>query len=294
MVPVTTELPPTTPPAPRWHRYVAIGDSFTEGLWDREAEGSDACRGWADRLAEHLDARTPGGTEYANLAVRGRLLGPILTDQLPAALDLQPDLVSIVGGGNDILRPGVDVDRLADRLENAVVRVRETGADVLLATGVDADGSALLRLTRPRVATFNAHVWSIARRHGAFVLDQWGMRFIKDWRLWDVDRLHLTSEGHRRVAEGALEALGLEPTDPAWNTPLDAPDTEAWAVRARENAVWMRQHALPWMQRRLTGRSSGDGRSAKRPAPAAPGSGAAGEHAAGAPRDSAGSGADEA
>nr|WP_328741350.1 SGNH/GDSL hydrolase family protein [Flavimobilis rhizosphaerae] len=260
-----TDATPTPPPAPRWRRYVAIGDSFTEGLWDRETPGSDACRGWADRLAEHLDARTPGGVEYANLAVRGRLLGPILTDQLPAALDLEPDLVSIVGGGNDILRPGVDVDRLAARLENAVARVRETGADVLLATGVDADGSALLRLTRPRVATFNAHVWSIARRHGAHVLDQWGMRFIKDWRFWDVDRLHLTSEGHRRVAEAALEALGLEPTDVTWDVPLDALTPEAWSVRARENAVWMRQHALPWVQRRLTGRSSGDGRTPKRP-----------------------------
>lgn len=261
----------TTAPAadavPRWSRYVAIGDSFTEGLWDREAPGSDACRGWADRLAEHLDARRPGGIEYANLAIRGRLLGPILTDQLPAALDLQPDLVSIVGGGNDIMRPNVDVERLAGRLENAVIRAREAGADVLLATGMDADGSAVMRLTRPRVATFNAHLWSIARRHGAYVIDQWGMRFIKDWRMWDVDRLHLTSEGHRRVAEAALAALGLEPTDPGWDIPLDAPGAEAWAVRMRENAAWMREHAYPWLQRRLTGRSSGDGRSAKRPVP---------------------------
>lgn len=266
---MTTEPAPTAP-TPHWRRFVAIGDSFTEGLWDRESAESDECRGWADRLAEHLNARTPSGIEYANLAVRGRLLGPILTDQLPAALDLQPDLISIVGGGNDILRPNVDVDRLAVRLENAVIRARETGADVLLATGVDAVGSALMRVTRPRVATFNAHLWSIARRHGAYVIDQWGMRSLKDWRLWDVDRLHLTSEGHRRVAEAALVALGLEPNDPEWDAPLDELTPEAWSVRARENAAWMKEHAMPWVQRRLTGKSSGDGRSAKRPTPAPP------------------------
>ena len=110
-------------PTPRWSRYVAIGDSFTEGLWD-DPDGREAPqRGWADLLASHLSARRSAAgepqLEYANLAIRGRLLRPILVEQVPAALALGPDLVSLVGGGNDLLRPGADVDRMARNLEAA-------------------------------------------------------------------------------------------------------------------------------------------------------------------------------
>ena len=139
---------PESAPTPRWRRYVAVGDSFTEGLWDPTPGDEDRCRGWADRLAEILDARRGGDLEYANLAVRGRLLRPILTEQVPAALRSEPDLVSVIGGGNDVLRPGSDVDLLADRLESTVARIRETGADVLIATGVDTAESPVFKLTR--------------------------------------------------------------------------------------------------------------------------------------------------
>lgn len=255
--------------APRWRRYIAVGDSFTEGLWDPSPHDDDRCRGWADRLAEILDARCGGQLEYANLAIRGRLLRPILTEQVPVALRAAPDLVSVIGGGNDMLRPGVDVDVLAARLGSTVARIRETGADVLLATGMDTAESPLIRMTRPRTAMFNSHVWSIARRHGAYVLDLWGMRFLKDWRMWSEDRIHLTPEGHRRMAQGALAALGLEPEDPAWDEPLPAPDAEAWLARARENAQWVREHAYPWVQRRVHRRSSGDDRTPKQAVPGA-------------------------
>jgi len=253
--------------APRWRRYVAVGDSFTEGLWDPTPGDEDRCRGWADRLAEILDARRGGDLEYANLAVRGRLLRPILTEQVPAALRSEPDLVSLIGGGNDVLRPGSDVDLLAERLESTVARIRETGADVLLSTGVDTVESPVIKLTRSKTAIFNSHVWSIARRHDAYVLDLWGMRFLKDWRMWSEDRIHLTPEGHRRMAQGALEALGLVPDDPEWDTPLAAPDAEAWAARVRQNAQWVREHAYPWVQRRVRHQSSGDTRVAKQPVP---------------------------
>ena len=260
---------PESAPTPRWRRYVAVGDSFTEGLWDPTPGDEDRCRGWADRLAEILDARRGGDLEYANLAVRGRLLRPILTEQVPAALRSEPDLVSVIGGGNDVLRPGSDVDLLADRLESTVARIRETGADVLISTGVDTAESPVIKLTRSKTAIFNSHIWSIARRHDAYVLDLWGMRFLKDWRMWSEDRIHLTPEGHRRMAQGALEALGLVPDDPEWDTPLPPPDAEAWADRVRQNAQWVREHAYPWVQRRVRHQSSGDSRVAKQPVPGA-------------------------
>lgn len=254
----------------RWARYVAVGDSFSEGLWG-ETDDDGALVGWADLLARALSGlRTQAGLatlEYANLAVRGRTLRPIVTEQLPAALRLEPDLVSLVGGGNDLLRPAVDVDRLARNLEAAVVKARAAGADVLLATGMDAKDSPVIRRTRPRVGVFNAHVWSIARRHGAFVLDVWGLRALRDWRMWADDRIHLSPEGHRRVASGALVALGLDPLDAGWDDPLDQLPPLRWAERAAGNSRWAREHVVPWATRRLRRLSSGDLREAKRPEP---------------------------
>src|SRR5690625_251166 len=200
---------------------------MTEGLWDpypipggTAAGGAQAAaeagrelpvqdeeaplRGWADRLAETLSERriADGGAplEYANLAVRGRLLGPILEAQLPAALEAGADLVSVVGGGNDLLRPNADPDRLGARLERGVRTAREAGADVLLATGTDTRRAPLLAAIRPKVAVYNAHIWSIARRNGAYVVDVWGLRALQDWRMWAEDRIHRSEE--RRVGKG--------------------------------------------------------------------------------------------
>ena len=252
-----------------WQRYIALGDSFTEGLSDPDPGTPDAFRGWADRLAGHLAAAAPSGTvEYANLAVRGRLLAQVLGEQVPAALAAQPDLVSLVAGGNDLLRPGADPDRLAADLEQAVVRFRDAGADVLLVTGVDPRQTPIIRRTRGRVAVFNAHLWSIAARQGAVVLDQWGAAWVQDARMWDQgDRIHLTTEGHRRTALAAAAALGVPVTGDYtdWSTPLDpAPPRPTREVLAQE-AAWVRGFVVPWIGRRLRGRSSGDGRTPKRP-----------------------------
>lgn len=253
-----------------WTRYVAIGDSFTEGMCDDDPalvhDGEFA--GWADRLAAHLraSARSSGlPFGYANLAVRGRKLADIVGPQLEDALQLEPDLVSIVGGGNDILRPKADLDLLAEALEDAVVRIRATGADVLMATPVDPADAPLVKATRGRAAIYTAHIWSIAGRTGAHVINQWGLRALRDWRMWSEDRIHMTSEGHRRVALAALEALGHSVPDADWATPLEPAPPISRREALHANAQWAREYVGPWIQRRLTGKSSGDRRHAKRP-----------------------------
>lgn len=256
--------------APRWTRFVATGDSFTEGLWDLDPDDPTRCRGWADILAARLSSRrTQAGApalEYANLAVRGRLLGPILTEQVPTALDLAPDLVSLIGGGNDIMRPSADMDGLARSLEAAVVRLRESGADVLLSTGMDLGDNPVVRHTRNRAGVYSSHIWTIGRRHGAHVLDLWGMRSLHDPRMWAPDRIHLTTEGHERVAQAALVALGLEPDDAAWDDSLTPLPPVPRVGRALADAAWLREYVYPWATRRLRGRSSGDLLGPKRPA----------------------------
>ena len=262
--------------APPWARYVAIGDSFSEGLWDpypyddgtpapAGTESPAKQRGWADRLADALSTRrTSAGApalEYANLAIRGRLLRHILDEQVDVALGMRPDLVSFVGGGNDILRPQADVDVLSARLEQGVAKIRATGADVLLGTGFKA--GAGLSWTRGRVGQYNANIWTIARKHGAHVLDLWGLDPLFDLRMWADDRIHLTPEGHRRVADAALVGLGQAPDDADYAVALDPLPQAAFVERARANAQWARTHVVPWVQRRIKHTSSGDGRAPK-------------------------------
>ena len=252
-------------PVPRaWSRYVAIGDSFTEGMSDPDPATPDAYVGWADRLAGLL-APHADGFSYANLAVRGRTLTDVVGPQLDAALALGPDLVSIVGGGNDILRPRADIDDLAARLDTAVARIRATGADVLMATPTDPAGAPIIGRTRGRAAAYIAHIWSIAQRHGCYVLNQWACDFLKDWRMWAQDRIHMTPEGHHRVALTAYVALGHSADETDWRSPLPPQAPASAAETVRGHARWAREYAAPWAHRRLTGRSSGDRVVAKRP-----------------------------
>ncbi|WP_460367545.1 SGNH/GDSL hydrolase family protein [Actinocorallia lasiicapitis] len=245
--------------------YVALGDSFSEGLNDPGVDGR--FRGWADRVAEHLDKERPG-VRYANLAVRGKLLGQIAAEQVPVAVEMRADLVSISAGGNDMLRPGADPDVIAAGFFDAVKALRGSGADVVVFTGFDpalrnmnGRGSAKWR---GKVATLNTHLWSMAGRLDLKVVDLWSMRALCDDGAWHEDRLHLTSEGHRRLAAAVAEVLGVE-TGEDWRAPWPRPPAKTWTEAKRADLHWARTYLAPWVKRRVTGKSSGDGLAAKRP-----------------------------
>jgi lysophospholipase L1-like esterase len=245
-------------------RLVALGDSFTEGVGDDDPRHPNGVRGWADRVAERLAALEPE-FRYANLAIRGRLLGQVLSEQLEPALALDPDLITFCAGGNDLMRPKVDIDALADEYDKAVARLTESGATVVLFTGVDGVEDPIFRKIRGRAAIYNEHTRVIAARHGALVVDMWAMRQLRDRRLWSADRLHLNALGHNEVAIAVLDLLGV-PHDlpPAVLGPRPAIHRKQ---QRSENLRWAREHALPWVKRRLRGESSGDTITAKRPAP---------------------------
>lgn len=244
-----------------WTRYVAIGDSLTEGIGDPGPDGVH--RGWADRFAQLLADAQGTSVQYANLAIRGRLLDPILAEQLEPALTLEPDLVSIWGGGNDMLRPRADVAELARRLEEAIVRIRDTGADVLVGTSTDPRGAPVVELTARRCMEYNLAIWAAARRHGAYVLDLFHLRSLRDWRMWDADRIHLSPEGHERVAQLALTTVGHPATMPGWDVPLPPEGQPTRLGRAQTDYLWARDHLAPWVGRRIRRTSSGAGQAAK-------------------------------
>lgn len=262
---------PATPP---YRRYVALGDSFTEGVGDRDPDRPNGLRGWADRVAEVLAVRAADAGEdfgYANLAIRGRKLVPVLEEQVDPAIALEPDLVTLYAGANDIVRPKVDLDALAVAYDEGVARLATTGAQIVLFTAFDPGQGGLYAPIRGRFALYNEHVREIADRHGAVVADSWRVAHHlpdgilgSDARLWDVDRMHLGPAGHQFVAMMVLDALGL-----ADHGLEPLPMAEALAVprlqRARADLDWARRYLAPWVQRRLTGRSSGDTITPRRP-----------------------------
>lgn len=238
-------------------RFVAIGDSFTEGVGDEQPDGS--VRGWADLVAQGIADAEGEQVQYANLAIRGKLLGPIIAEQLEPAIALQPTLVTLNGGGNDLLRPGTNIPQICDAIELALRRIMDGGARPVLLAGpnptgglprgdrIRAKGDALLRATA-----------DLAERLDVTYVDNWSDPALPQRQFWSTDRLHLAPVGHHRVAANVLRGLGYtHPED--WM--LDAEPTPP--PSRRDQLRYTREHVLPWVKRRLTGRSSGDGRSAK-------------------------------
>ncbi|MEU9589062.1 SGNH/GDSL hydrolase family protein [Streptomyces sp. NPDC048193] len=240
---------------------VAVGDSFTEGMSDLLPDGS--YRGWADVLAARMAARSPG-FRYANLAVRGKLIGQIVDEQVDVAAAMGADVITLVGGLNDTLRPKCDMARVRDLLTQAVERLAPNCKQLVLMRSPGRQGPVLERF-RPRMEALFAIIDDLSARHGAVVVDLYGADSLTDPRLWDVDRLHLTAEGHRRVAEAVWQTLGYAPEDPQWHAPIPATPPPGWIMRRTADVRFARQHLLPWIGRRLTGRSSGDGLPPKRP-----------------------------
>ncbi|WP_030418617.1 SGNH/GDSL hydrolase family protein [Streptomyces sp. SCSIO 75703] len=246
---------------PTHSSLVAVGDSFTEGMSDLLPDGS--YRGWADLLAARMAARAPG-FRYANLAVRGKLIGQIVDEQVDVAAAMGADVITLVGGLNDTLRPNCDMGLVRARLTEAVERLAPNCRQLVLMRSPGRQGPVLERF-RPRMEALFACVDDLAARHGAVVVDLYGAPALSDPRLWDVDRLHLTADGHRRVAEAVWQGLGYPPEDPRWHTPPPATPPPGWVARRVTDVRFARQHLLPWIGRRLTGRSSGDGLPPKRP-----------------------------
>jgi len=248
---------------PRFERYVAIGDSTVEGLDDPDGRGG--YRGWANRLAEKI-AAAQGSVLYANLAIRGRTTRQIRREQLDAALAMRPDLVALVSGTNDLLRPHFDADALREDVEAMQGALTGIGASVITFTLPDlGDVMPLARMVRGRLLRMNQIIRDAGAKTGTIVCDFAAYPVAADPRLWSDDRLHANTAGHARIAEALAEHLGLEGADRSWSEPLPDALPPHWGDRLRAEAAWTRRHLLPWLWRHAQGRSSGDGITPKFP-----------------------------
>jgi lysophospholipase L1-like esterase len=251
-----------------FRRFVAIGDSSTEGLVD--PDGNGGYRGWADRLAQHIADVQEEPLEYANLAIRGYRMKEIRTSQFDDALAMEPDLLSVFGGMNDVIVPRCDFDSI--RADYVIIfgQARRQGARVLTFTVPDLASVNPLAMTfRDRVIKLNDIVRTEAERHGVVVMDFEQYPVAQDPRLWFADRLHGNELGHQTVAAALAWRLGIDGFDDSWTTPLEG---ELVRRRGREQLTgdieWARHYLAPWLGKGIRRLRTGYGIERKRPIPA--------------------------
>lgn len=242
-----------------YRRFVALGDSFTEGVGDPHPPSPNGVRGWADLLAVRLAAADPG-FRYANLAVRGRTMDDIMTSQVELAMLMEPDLVTVYAGMNDLMALSIDMDSIMARYADGLKALRQTGAVVLAFTAPDLGAKPMFRGLRGRAAIYNELLRRITDDLGIGLIDFWRFDEFRDPRLWDHDRVHLSALGHQFMAVRVLECLpDIQPADhrvhPS-STFLAAPTTRTTAMG---NMRWAVSFAAPWAFRRLRRITPGTG-----------------------------------
>lgn len=246
-----------------WRSFVAMGDSFTEGLDDPYPDGT--YRGWADLVAARLAVDAGPDFGYANLAIRGKVLDEIINEQLEPTLAMKPDLVSVAAGGNDVLRSLMDTHELVHRFEPMVKRIRESGAELILFRFADVTAHLpAQRIIGARAAILNDGAALLGAKYGAYVVDLFADDAFHHPQMWAPDRLHLSAAGHRRVAGHVLNVLGVG-VDEEWMLVPPMPEPTPWLLARGADLRWAREHLAPWFGRHLRGQSSGDMIRAKRP-----------------------------
>lgn len=246
-----------------YSRYVAIGDSQTEGLWD----GNDTVGflGFADRLAAMLDALYPG-LHYANLAIRGKLVADVLHEQVAPALAMRPDLITVCVGMNDVIQPGRSFGRALTDLDDVYAALAGSRATVVTTTFPNvAQFLPLGRLVSGRLARINDAIRRAADRYGFRLVDLYNAPSMRDLDTWDVDRVHASTKGHILFAAAAAEALNLPGSNHDWAAASGSPTRLSFTSRTYGQMRWTQQKFMPWVWRRLRGMSSADGRTPKRP-----------------------------
>jgi lysophospholipase L1-like esterase len=247
----------------RYSRYVAIGDSQTEGLWD--GDESVGLVGFADRLAVILDSHYPGLT-YANLAVRGNRIRDVLDEQLPAALTMRPDLITVCIGMNDVTRPGPYFDRALAELGKLHAQLASSGATVVTTTFPDITRILPIgRVLASRVLRINEAIRTAADRHGFRLVDLYSAPSMAQPDTWSADRVHGSTKGHVLFAAAAAEALGLPGSNHDWARAGNGALRPSLRSRAYSQVLWTQNMLMPWIWRHARGLSSGHGRGPKRP-----------------------------
>jgi lysophospholipase L1-like esterase len=237
--------------------YVAIGDSLSEGLGDFTFNLSRHGNGWTDRLAGILAQEAQDMSfefEYANLSLRGANLEKIMIDQLPRAIELQPDLVTVMAGSNDLLTREQKLPRLRAIYREGLMSLKASGCDVVVANTINPLHLRIFKPLRYRAERFSEMIGDIANELGVPVLDVFGIQDFSDLLFWAEDMVHFSGHGHVAVANQAAELLSLN-----YRFPQPARDPGPVSRSISETFTWVVRDVIPFVDRRIRGVTAGDG-----------------------------------
>jgi lysophospholipase L1-like esterase len=240
--------------------FVALGDSITLGIGDPirlapapgeqgGGKGKRGWRGWAALLADSLVE-----PDLHIVAGNGALWADVERDQLPAALQLRPEVASVVIGVNDTLRPNFDSERIANSAAHTVGALRACGAEVLTMRLPDPGKmlgmpGLLARPLARRAHQINEVMDEVAERFGTLHFDATSDEDAFDPQMWAVDRLHPSERGHRLIARrfhALLADAGVPVAEAPGAEPTNQPPTKA------EQFAWMATKGTAWVAKRST------------------------------------------
>ncbi|OMH30137.1 lipase [Bacillus cereus] len=194
-----------------WKRFVAIGDSFTEGIGD-EVEGI-ALKSWVDHFVQLCEK----DIEYANFAKRGLVTEEIRLQQLEKALTFNPDLVSLIAGANDVLKGRWNHDVYKNDMEFMIDTLSKAGADIIIANLPDFTvrlpfASEKKQEIKEQLLEANEVIHSLSREYKLHHVDFWNHHLVNDNTLWSKDLIHPNSKGYVKVAELIFSSLPVQKT----------------------------------------------------------------------------------
>jgi lysophospholipase L1-like esterase len=241
-----------------YRSYVAIGDSLSEGLGDFTFSLDRHHNGWTDRLAGIL-AREAKDSNYdfhfANLALRGSKLETIMNLQVARALALQPDLVSVMAGSNDLLSSEDSLPALRALYRDGLHQLLAAGCDVVVANTINPLHLRVFKPLRYRAERFSEMIGEVAAEFEIPVIDVFGIQNFQELLYWAEDMVHFSGHGHIAVANQAAEILELRYRYPEIDPSQYAPVTRNLV----ETLTWIARDVMPFLQRKLKGVTSGDG-----------------------------------
>jgi lysophospholipase L1-like esterase len=245
--------------------YVAIGDSLSEGLGDHFFTQHRVGSGWTDRLARLLAleaGRVGHEFEYANIAIRGSKLEEIMEGQLQHALELRPDLVTILAGNNNYFVGVERFDELERIFRAGLRRLKIAGIQVVVANTINPIHLRFFGPLKPNAARMSAMIDRVAGDLDFPVIDLYGMDQSAHLEFWHHDMVHFSAIGHKRIANAAAEILGI---GSRFEMPAYVPSFAA-DRRLPETLAWLARDVVPFLERRLRRTSSGVGIAPKLPA----------------------------
>ncbi|HUG84044.1 MAG TPA: SGNH/GDSL hydrolase family protein [Euzebya sp.] len=198
-----------------YRRFVAIGDSLTQGFGDVYPDGR--LRGFADLLAAAL-RQVDDRAAYANLARPSVRAHEVLSHQVPEAVAFQPDLVTAIAGINDVIALTFPARRVQSHLDAIFAELRAGAPQATIMTAALPDLSHLstvARMWRGRVAALDRGTREAAARHGVVVVDLQAQAPLTRHEL-AMDRVHPSPSGHLRFARAFAASLGLPDPDPGY------------------------------------------------------------------------------